>query len=158
MSEFETLVTTPENLPPGIEYAGFWIRVVASLIDSALFALVISLAVIPWSAITMVSGHIPGVPDGKSVLNIVSTLGCILADAAFVTSGWQATPGKRIMGILVITETGGKLSFLHAIGRNLAQYLSLILFCLGYIMVAFTDQKTGLHDLICSTRVIYGKK
>jgi uncharacterized RDD family membrane protein YckC len=64
-----------------------------------------------------------------------------------LTSSWQATVGKRIMGIYVIKQDGNKLSFWRALGRTTIGYwLSTLLFFIGYIMVAFTEKKTALHD------------
>jgi uncharacterized RDD family membrane protein YckC len=77
----------------------------------------------------------------------------------FIGSPWQATLGKRICGLHVIhAKTGGRVSYLRALGRYLSYYLSALPLALGFILIGVTDQKRGLHDMICGTRVVYGKR
>ena len=54
----------------------------------------------------------------------------------------------------VVTGDGKRLSFLNATGRYFAKILSALIFCIGYIMVGFTERKRGLHDMIANTLVI----
>jgi uncharacterized RDD family membrane protein YckC len=65
-----------------------------------------------------------------------------------------ATLGKMLMGLKVVTFDGGPITVSRAIGRYFASMLSSMILCIGYIMVAFDDQKRALHDHICGTRVI----
>ena len=58
------------------------------------------------------------------------------------------------MGLRVVTSDGQRLSFLNATGRYFAKILSAIILCIGFIMIAFTDRKRGLHDMIAGTLVI----
>lgn len=71
----------------------------------------------------------------------------------FISHGGQ-TPGKMAAGIQVITMDGGPVSLGRALLRPLAEYLSGILLCLGYLMAASAN-KRALHDHIAGTRVIY---
>ena len=61
------------------------------------------------------------------------------------------------MGLVVTDLDGRRISPLRAIGRYFAKILSGIILFIGYIMVAFTDRKQGLHDMICSTLVVHAK-
>ena len=65
-----------------------------------------------------------------------------------------ATPGKMAWGLKVIRADGGTVSYGRAFGRFWAQLLSGLLLGIGFIMVAFDDEKRALHDHICDTRVI----
>ena len=65
-----------------------------------------------------------------------------------------ATVGKMAMGLRVVTSDGQRLSFMNATGRYFAKILSFLILCIGFIMVAFTDKKRGLHDIIAGTLVI----
>ena len=65
-----------------------------------------------------------------------------------------ATVGKMAMGLRVVTEQGQRLCFLNATGRYFAKIISAIILCIGFIMVAFTDRKRGLHDMIAGTLVV----
>jgi uncharacterized RDD family membrane protein YckC len=53
-----------------------------------------------------------------------------------------------------VTEQGQRLSFANATGRYFAKFISAIILFVGFIMVAFTDRKRGLHDMIASTLVV----
>jgi uncharacterized RDD family membrane protein YckC len=75
--------------------------------------------------------------------------------ALFESSSRRATPGKRVLGILVTDLHGNRLTFARATARNLARSLSDILF-IGYLIMPFTPRKQALHDLIAGTAVIPG--
>jgi uncharacterized RDD family membrane protein YckC len=77
--------------------------------------------------------------------------------AACESSAWQATPGKLALGIRVTDMDGGRISFPRALGRYLAKILSFMILFIGVLMVAWTQRKQGLHDLICSTLVLNGR-
>jgi uncharacterized RDD family membrane protein YckC len=65
-----------------------------------------------------------------------------------------ATVGKMAVGLRVVTDQGQRLSFLHATGRYFAKFISAIILGLGFLMVAFSDRKRGLHDMIAGTLVV----
>jgi len=89
---------------------------------------------------------------------VLFSLGATLFYYIYFPSGrWQATPGKRICGIHIIREDGRRVTGLLALGRYLSYLISLLPLGTGFLMVAFTEQKQGLHDMICGTRVAYGK-
>jgi uncharacterized RDD family membrane protein YckC len=54
---------------------------------------------------------------------------------------------------IAVTD-GSRLSYLRALGRHFAKYLSGMILLIGYIMAAFDDQRRTLHDRICETRVV----
>lgn len=149
-----------------MQFGGFWIRVAAYLID--IIILIVAISIIQelfgidmgadYSAQfneRMVSG---GSDTGGSALG--QLLGLIIGIAYFAgleSSAWQATIGKKALG-MVVTDTGGnRISFLRAVGRYFAKILSGIILFIGYIMVAFTDKKQGLHDMLASTLVVKGR-
>ena len=70
------------------------------------------------------------------------------------SSAGQATLGKRACGLVVVSEAGGRLTLPRATGRHFAKLLSAILLGVGLIMVAFTDRKRGMHDMMAGTYVI----
>ena len=73
------------------------------------------------------------------------------------SSAWQATPGKLALGIRVTDMQGARISLPRALGRYPAKYLSAILFGIGFLMVAWTRRKQGLHDMIAGTLVLNGR-
>ena len=72
----------------------------------------------------------------------------------FFLSRYSATPGKMALGLKVVRSDGSQLSTGRIIGRYFSEMLSAMVLCLGYIMVGFDDERRGLHDRICDTRVI----
>ncbi len=72
----------------------------------------------------------------------------------FTGSAWQATPGKRVLGIKVVDFDGQRISTGRSVGRWFAAALSYLTFYIGFLMAAFTDRKMALHDMVASTRVV----
>lgn len=140
-----------------IEYAGFWIRVCASLIDTFLLivaAFPLLILVYGWSYLdAMKTGTIAGPAD--IVINWV------LPSIAIVIF-WlvrQATPGKIMLSLRIVDEkTGGKLSLGQCIGRYFAYFVSTVPFGLGLLWVAIDKKKQGWHDKLCGTVVIREKR
>jgi uncharacterized RDD family membrane protein YckC len=58
------------------------------------------------------------------------------------------------LGLKLVRSDGERLSAGRIIGRYFSEWLSAIILCIGYIMVAFDEEKQALHDRICDTRVI----
>ena len=77
-----------------------------------------------------------------------------LYEAFMTSSPWQATVGKRVLGIVVTDMEGRRLSFGRATGRHFAKWLSSMALGIGYIMAAFTEKKQGLHDFVAGTVVV----
>jgi uncharacterized RDD family membrane protein YckC len=72
------------------------------------------------------------------------------------SSRWQATLGKRFFGLTVVNLDGERISFVRALVRHLAKYLSGSLFGFGFLMIALRRDRRGLHDLIAGTLVLWG--
>jgi uncharacterized RDD family membrane protein YckC len=146
----------PEARPP---YAGFWLRFVAYLIDYALtYAVGFVVGFGIGFAIAAAAGPNGNANNVQLVVTLVSGLvGMIISWlywALMESSEKQATLGKMALGLKVTDLAGNRISFGRASGRFFAKILSGLLLCIGYIMVAFTDKKQGLHDQIASTLVV----
>lgn len=141
-------------------YAGFWIRVAAYLID-ALILFVAQFAILALFGESAFDSAGTGLSANASsdslLLNLLLMLLGIAYFVGFESSERQGTPGKMAVGIIVTDENGNRVSRLRALGRYFAKILSGIILFIGYIMVAFTDRKQGLHDMICSTLVVKGR-
>jgi uncharacterized RDD family membrane protein YckC len=56
---------------------------------------------------------------------------------------------------MVVTDLDGqRLSFAHATGRHFSKWISAMALGIGFILVAFSRKKQGLHDMIASTLVM----
>lgn len=129
------------------EYAGFWIRVGAWLLDVIILNIVNRLIAVVVSLATSAN---------ESAL-IAAGLVSIVINAAYMIyfiGKYGATPGKMACKIEVIRADGTPVGFGRSTGRYFAQFLSGLTLGIGYIMVAFDEEKRGLHDRICDTRVI----
>jgi uncharacterized RDD family membrane protein YckC len=76
----------------------------------------------------------------------------------FESSPAQATPGKRIMGIIVSDLNGNRMTIKTALKRYLISFVSLLLLCIGHIVALFTSKKQTVHDLVAGTIVTEGKR
>jgi uncharacterized RDD family membrane protein YckC/pSer/pThr/pTyr-binding forkhead associated (FHA) protein len=126
--------------------AGFWIRVAANVVDAVWISVVLFAATLPFGG--------PTSSTGSMVLSLLSVLlGIVVPILCWAIFG--ATPGKALLGLRVI---GGKrrrglgipLAFLRLCGMM----VSAVLLGLGFLMVAFTRDKRGLHDHLAGTAVI----
>ena len=129
-----------------MEYAGFWRRFAAYIIDNILVSVVFWL-------VALVLGAIAG-DGGVIVAYILGTIGAFVYFAGMESSSSQATVGKIALGIQVTDLQGNRISFGKALGRNLAKILSALILYIGFIMAAFTAKKQGLHDMIAGTLVV----
>jgi uncharacterized RDD family membrane protein YckC len=140
-------------------YAGFWIRVVAAIIDGIL----VQVVVVPVAFIVGIFIGVAGVAShstgaglqiASSVIGgIIGFVGGWLYSALMESSVRQATVGKMIFNMKVTDLQGRRLSFGQATGRHFAKILSALTIFIGFIMVGFTEKKQGLHDIIVGTLV-----
>lgn len=72
----------------------------------------------------------------------------------FESSNKQATPGKMILGIVVVNLSGEKVSFFQATIRYFGKYLSSLIIYIGFLMAAFTKRKQALHDVLARTLIV----
>lgn len=145
------------EVSPAPPYAGFWIRVLAYIIDS----LVLSVVFCPLGLVLGLAGGASGLEDDSPemlginmLLNGVSVLAGWLYHGLMESSSWQATLGKRLLKLKVTDLDGHRISFGKATGRYFGQILSGMICGIGFIMVAFTEKKQGLHDMLAGTLVL----
>jgi uncharacterized RDD family membrane protein YckC len=146
----------PAGQPTG--YGGFWIRFVAYIIDGFLLNIVF------WILATIVGVRlIPADPAKVDPAEFMAEMGKFQIAALIVTwlyfalmesSARGATVGKMVCGLRVVDEQGNRISFGRATGRFFAKFISSLILMIGYLMVAFTDRKRGLHDIIAGTLVV----
>lgn len=142
-------------VPEGYRYAGFWLRVAASLIDTVLVLLI----TVP--LLLAVYGVTPAAMTSSGFAAIPNILISYVAPAVAVIAFWvarQATPGKMAFGARIVdATTGNKLSVPQSIGRYLGYFVSTIPFGLGLLWVAFDSRKQGWHDKLAGTVVVRPK-
>lgn len=134
-------------------YAGFWIRVAALVIDA--LVMYIPLRILELVLLRPETGD-PALDLGRSLgASAISLVAWWAYESTLHSSEWQATVGKLAVGIRVTDRAGARLSFAHATGRHLAEWLSGLTLGFGYIMAGITERKESLHDKIAETYVVY---
>jgi len=154
--------------PAAVQYAGFWRRFAAYLIDGLIVGAV-------WTVIyygLMGAGvlSMPEIVDEEDIGPFISwMIGYSLISSGIIillqtlyfatmeSSSKQATLGKMTLGIIVTDADGKRISFGRAVGRNLGKIVSQIILFIGFLMVAFTPKKQGLHDIMASCLVVVKK-
>ncbi len=148
----------------GVRYGGFWIRVVALIID----VIIVKVVLLPLKAMFGFGGlalngfdvsrfhrglALPYFIFGSGIFLLLTLVASWLYESLMESSSYQATLGKMIFGMKVTDLYGNRISFAKATGRHFAKILSWLIFCIGFIMVGFTERKQGLHDILAGTLV-----
>lgn len=160
----------PVPVAPGMvqPYGGFWIRFLAYLIDKV----VLGAAATPivFVVVAMGAAGVSSAAQGSDEAQQMAAIGMILGmyailfpilivlgwlyEALCTSSSWQATLGKKALGLRVTDLNGNRIGFGRATGRFFGKWLSEMILYIGYFMVGFTDKKQGLHDMIAGTLVM----
>jgi uncharacterized RDD family membrane protein YckC len=152
---------------PASPYGGFWIRLLAHLIDhvilGAIAAPLFFIMAMPTILRVAHEAERNQEPSPEMIMAILSSVflyvvvafaGQWLYEAWLTSSSWQGTIGKRVLRLKVVDEAGNRISFGRATGRFFAKILSSMFFCIGFLMIAFTERKCGLHDMLAGTVVV----
>jgi uncharacterized RDD family membrane protein YckC len=146
--------------PDQLEYAGFWLRVWAGMIDIAIecvgaliLTIGIDLALSRFGRLVGFSPFDSKVAVGMSFIAILA-IGSWLYCAFLESSSWRATVGKRLLGLQVVMADGGRTSFGVATVRHLMKFLSLFMVMIGFLMSGWTKRRQALHDMPCDCLVI----
>jgi uncharacterized RDD family membrane protein YckC len=153
-----------------VGYAGFWLRFVAAIIDGLILLAVRKILFLPFGIRTGMGMGMGGIfrggrqPQDLSALMpmlglmfriaIISALIQWLYFSLMESSVWQATLGKKALGLTVTDLAGRRISFGRATGRYFAKILSTLTIGIGYLMAGFTAKKQALHDMIAGTLVL----
>jgi uncharacterized RDD family membrane protein YckC len=143
----------------GVRYGGFWIRLVAFIIDAIIVRVVVAPIHIFFGGLGL-AGIMSGMPHpfglailGGGITIVAAVFASWLYEALMESSSYQATLGKMIFGMKVTDLDGNRISFGRATARHFAKWLSAMILFIGYIMIGFTERKQGLHDLLAGTLV-----
>jgi uncharacterized RDD family membrane protein YckC len=147
-------------------YAGFGQRFLAWIID-IVFILVLDIFIMGLTGLNegvrMIYQFLRGYPMtdryGEVVYSMVPTQVIYAIAVLLILVPWlyyailessknQATLGKIAVRIAVTDLHGSRITFSRATLRFFAKVLSIITFFIGFIIIAFTRQKQGLHDII----------
>ena len=143
------------NVSTDLEYAGFWSRTGASIIDTLLLGTIIYPILIGIYGTEYLASEDVIVGPWDFLLSWV-------LPAFAVILFWiyrSATPGKMAIRAKILdAKTGKNASTGQLIGRYFAYYISVIPLMLGIVWIAFDRKKQGWHDKLAGTVVVKAKK
>lgn len=141
-------------------YAGFWLRAIAYLVDSIILGIVVSITILgplirhaglsldnPWVIFTNTNRQVVAI-------NLLMIMVSWLYWALLESSRWQATLGKKLLGLYVTDLQGKPITFARASGRYFGKLISSFTLLIGYFMAGFTEKKQALHDMLASCLVL----
>lgn len=115
-----------------MEYGGFWRRVIACFIDNFIVGLV--------------------------AMTGVGVIACFVYYPICEAFWDGSTIGKKAMGLKVVNRNFEKITVGQAFGRYYAKILSAVTLYIGFLMVAFSSKKQGLHDKLAGTYVVHVRR
>lgn len=155
--------------PPRFRVAGFWRRALASLVDLLILAPLLFAAGAPLAFLfdrplprlaelgpdLIVSTVVEGSALGEAVLAL-SLILILLYFFIFHAIRGQ-TPGKRLLGVMVIDSFGERPGLARTLLRTTGSVLSALLFSLGFLWIGFDREKRALHDWLAGTYVVFAR-
>lgn len=148
------------------QFAGFWRRFIAYMIDGFIIGMILMFLMMI-SGIAYLAGSMSGSnveaiamladPERMAELSVWSWMFSVLLNMIYFTyfhGSTGRTPGKRLLGLQVVSVEGTPISFGTAFLRSVGYLVSSVVFCLGYLWIAFDKKKQGWHDKIAATVVI----
>lgn len=149
-----------------VVHAGLWRRFAASIIDGLVTSVASYIVLIPLGLVLGIGMDqlVGNSASAGSVLFVIAQYALGIGIPAFYF-GWmhssasQASLGKMAVGIKVARSSGEAISFARAIGRYFAYTVFTLVTCglgvlISGLMVAFSQNKQALHDMICDTIVV----
>ena len=156
-----------------VRLAGFWVRFIASFLDTLFLALPVAIVIYfvsdgNWfdfeqykqSVAYAMSGNADKAlayqPQTSFKWELLFEAAVLIVTIVFWKKWRGATPGKKFVHIKIVDfKTHNDVDNTQAITRSFGYIVSTLAFLIGFLMVAFRKDKRGLHDLLAGTVVIY---
>jgi uncharacterized RDD family membrane protein YckC len=158
---------------PEVKFAGFWIRFIASFADTIFLALPLALAIYflsdgNWFDFSLYQQNLQYAMSGNAIKALQTQpqmslkwelffeVSVLMVTMLFWKKWRGATPGKKFVHIKIVdAQTFQDITNTQAITRSFGYLASTFAFLIGFIMVAFRNDKRALHDILADTIVIY---
>lgn len=148
-------------------YKGFWIRLLAKIVDGIVVDIAIFLLAVPFIAFMIPAmrrfnpqagqplppAQVAGFLAAMSVLYLLAFL-IVVAYNTLMLGRFGTTVGKLAINAKVVTPEGAPIGYGKALGRSLMEIVNALTLEIGYIVAAFDSQKRGLHDRVAGTVVV----
>ena len=144
------------------DYAGFVTRMVAFITDRVIIAVIMAGAVVfvGFLAQTFQLRQALGLETVTGALaSVLAGASGIIFNMVYHAGFWVLagqTPGKWLMGLVVVQTNGERLKLGRALLRWLGYWLSGILF-LGFLWILLDSRRQGFHDKLARTLVVYSR-
>ena len=156
-----------------VRYAGFWIRFIASFLDTLFLALPVAIVIyflsdgnwfdfaqyqqnMAYAMSGNASKALTSQPQMSMKWELLFEVAVLLVTMIFWRRWRGATPGKKFVHIKIVDfKTNQDIDNKQALTRSFGYIVSTFALLIGFIMVAFREDKRGLHDLLAGTSVIY---
>ena len=158
---------------PEIKFAGFWIRFIASFADTVFLALPLAIVIYflsngNWFDFSLYLQNLQYAMSGNAIKalqtqpqmslkwELLFEVSVLMVTMIFWKRWRGATPGKKFVHIKIVdAKTFQDITNTQAITRSIGYIASTFAFLIGFVMVAFRDDKRPLHDILAGTIVIY---
>lgn len=170
MSEGQTLDAT--TLEPGaaaspteVRYAGFWVRLLASMIDDTVVfvpSIALTLGALYAGFLVLRPTERFGEAFSGELIQVVYMIASICVSIPYYVwlhyrSG--ASLGKRVFGIIVVQEPSlRRITLGQSFARFLGHFVSVFTLGIGYLVAIFNPKRRALHDFMAGTVSIYASK
>ncbi|GAA5194850.1 RDD family protein [Ferrimonas gelatinilytica] len=129
-----------------MQYGGFWLRLLAGVIDTLLLMAVLT------PGITLVFGQ--SLAQSSLLAKAVSYLLPAIAVIIFWVQR-SATPGKSLLRLRIVNaDGGGTPTKRQLVVRYLGYYIATLPLFLGLFWIAWDPRKQGWHDKLSQTLVV----
>lgn len=157
---------------PSVQFAGFWLRVVAYLIDGVVVGIAFMALFIPFAVMTGLTAALGSMHPGEDprdmgallggtfFLGLITVIGLAIVGgwlyhAKMESSSWQATLGKKALNLRVTDMSGARVTFGRATGRHFAKLITgLIPLGVGFALAGLTERRQALHDMLAGCLVL----
>ncbi|WP_263081532.1 RDD family protein [Endozoicomonas sp. Mp262] len=147
-----------------MQYVGFWKRLLAYIIDvTPIFIAVFCIAYFLLGFDVSMADYLNGNQILDEKIQFIAERNMI-RDTAFLLwvaygffmdcSKFQGTHGKVLLGIRVVNDKGGRITFSQSAKRTVMKIVGFLPLHLGYIWAAFKKDKAAWHDLVAKTHVV----
>jgi uncharacterized RDD family membrane protein YckC len=149
-----------------VRYGGFWLRVVAAILDGLLLMVVDTIAgfALRGTLFPVMAMPRPGAQIGEIWMTMLPAMLRNVAVNLAINAAYEilfiwklgATPGKMALGLRVARPDGSPIGLGRSVGRHFAKVGEgwiVLLGWIGYLIAGIDSQKRAVHDMICDTRV-----
>jgi len=138
-----------------IHHAGFLKRFAATLIDTLLLTIILSLMLYATYGVKYWQDPALAIEPKGVIINYIFPF----AVTILLWNRFASTPGKMLFRLKIVDKnTLNEIPGLQSVKRYVGYFVSFFPFGLGFIWIAFDKQKRGFHDMIADTLVVYTPK